>query len=135
MYAAVVVALLAPVPALAGDYYGEGAYYGAGAYEDYDDYAPVVRKKIIVERPVVSNAVQGHLDPVKLLAGTAQFECDCRTDQERFGTMHRLRSRRADQFFPKALRVLESKVSRACRAFRLPDGVHRTAYLAEGASR
>ena len=43
--------------ALAGDI---GSYgYGAGGYEDYEDYAPyqhyapVIRKEIIVERPVV----------------------------------------------------------------------------------
>ena len=52
MYAALAAALLTPVPALAGDYYGSGDY-GAGPYEDYDGYVPVVRKKIIVERPVV----------------------------------------------------------------------------------
>lgn len=52
VYAAVAATLLAPLPALAGDL-GPGDYYGTGPYEDYEDYAPVVRKEIVVERPVV----------------------------------------------------------------------------------
>jgi hypothetical protein len=56
VYAAVAAALLAPVPALAGGDIEPPGYYGGGPYEDYEDdedYAPVVRKKVIVERPVV----------------------------------------------------------------------------------
>jgi hypothetical protein len=54
VYAAVAATFLAPVPALAGQLEPH-AYYG----DDYDDdYAPVVRKKvIIIERPIVRKRV------------------------------------------------------------------------------
>jgi hypothetical protein len=53
VYAAVAAAMLAPVPAVAGGDIEPPGYYGGGPYDDYEDYAPVVRKKVIVERPVV----------------------------------------------------------------------------------
>jgi hypothetical protein len=53
MYAAIAAALLAPVPALAGGEIEPPGYYGGGPYEDYEDYAPVVRRKVIIERPVI----------------------------------------------------------------------------------
>jgi hypothetical protein len=53
-YAAVAAAFLVPVPALAG-HLEPHAYYGDDVYDD--DYAPVVRKKVIVERPIIRKRV------------------------------------------------------------------------------